>query len=38
MLRGATLPAEGQQPVEQLIAAFDPCVDYQLSIREVADA
>jgi len=38
MLHGATLPADGRQAVEQLIAAFDPCVGYELAIREVADA
>jgi coenzyme F420-reducing hydrogenase alpha subunit len=38
MLRGATLAADGQQAVEQLIAAFDPCVGTKLTIREVADA
>jgi hypothetical protein len=38
MLRGATLPADSQETVDQLIAAFDPCVGTKLTIREAADA
>ncbi len=40
MLRGAVVPLDrgGQDAVEQLIAAFDPCVGYKVTVREVADA
>jgi hypothetical protein len=38
MLRGATLAADGHDAVDQLIAAFDPCVGTKLTIREAADA
>jgi hypothetical protein len=38
MLRDATLPADAHEAIDQLIAAFDPCVGYMLSIREAADA
>jgi coenzyme F420-reducing hydrogenase alpha subunit len=40
MLRGAALAPDrgGREAVEQLIAAFDPCVGYRLTIREHADA
>jgi hypothetical protein len=40
MLRGAVLACNsgGRDAVEQLIAAFDPCVGYKLTVREVANA
>lgn len=40
MLLGAVIPLDrgGQDAVEQLIAAFDPCVGYKVTVREVADA
>jgi Ni,Fe-hydrogenase I large subunit len=38
MLRGATLAADGHDAVDQLIAAFDPCVGTKLTLREAADA
>jgi coenzyme F420-reducing hydrogenase alpha subunit len=40
MLRGAVVPLDrgGRDAVEQLIAAFDPCVGYKVTVREVADA
>jgi hypothetical protein len=40
MLCGAVLACNsgGRDAVEQLIAAFDPCVGYRLTVREVADA
>jgi coenzyme F420-reducing hydrogenase alpha subunit len=38
MLRGATLPSDAHEAIDQLIAAFDPCVGYKLTIREAADA
>ncbi|MDF3810491.1 hydrogenase assembly protein HupF, partial [Rhodopseudomonas sp. BAL398] len=38
MLRGATLQCSDRQAVDQLIAAFDPCVGYRLTLRETADA
>ena len=40
MLRDAVVPLDrgGQDAVEQLIAAFDPCVGYKVTVREVADA
>jgi coenzyme F420-reducing hydrogenase alpha subunit len=40
MLHGAAVPSDdgGRRAVERLIAAFDPCVGYQMTVREVADA
>jgi hypothetical protein len=40
MLRGATVRFDrgGRDAVEQLVAAFDPCVGYKVTVREVADA
>jgi coenzyme F420-reducing hydrogenase alpha subunit len=40
MLRGAAVKPDrgGRDAVEQLVAAFDPCVGYRLTVREVADA
>ncbi len=40
MLRGAAVPLDdgGRRAVEQLIAVFDPCVGYQMTVREVANA
>ena len=40
MLRGAVVPLDrgGRDAVEQLIAAFDPCVGFKVTVREVADA
>jgi coenzyme F420-reducing hydrogenase alpha subunit len=38
MLREARLHAGSRRAVEQLIAAFDPCVGHRLTIREAADA
>jgi coenzyme F420-reducing hydrogenase alpha subunit len=40
MLRGSTLAGNsgGRSAVEQLVAAFDPCVGYTVTVREVADA
>lgn len=40
MLRGAAVPLDdgGRRAVEQLIAVFDPCVRYKMTVREVADA
>ena len=40
MLRGATVALDhgGRDAVARLIAAFDPCVGYRLTVRELADA
>jgi len=40
MLRGATVALDrgGREAIERLIAAFDPCVGYRLTVRELADA
>jgi hypothetical protein len=40
MLRGAVLELDrgGRAAVEQLIAAFDPCVGYAVTVRELANA
>jgi Nickel-dependent hydrogenase len=40
MLRGAAVVLDrgGRTAVEQLVAAFDPCVGYRVTVREVADA
>jgi coenzyme F420-reducing hydrogenase alpha subunit len=40
MLRGATVRFDrgGRDAVAQLVAAFDPCVGYRVTVREVADA
>lgn len=40
MLRGATVECDrgGRDAVERLIAAFDPCVGYRLTVRELAHA
>jgi coenzyme F420-reducing hydrogenase alpha subunit len=39
-LRGATLGSNrgGRDAIARLIAAFDPCVGYRLTVRELADA
>lgn len=40
MLRGAAVKLDrgGREAVEQLIAAFDPCVCHKMTVRELADA
>ena len=40
MLRGATIAPDrgGRDAIERLMAAFDPCVGYRLTVREPADA
>ncbi len=40
MLHGSTLAGDSHDrtAVEQLVAAFDPCVGYKVTVREVADA
>lgn len=40
MLRGSTVALDrgGPAAVEQLVAAFDPCVGYRVTIREFTDA
>jgi hypothetical protein len=40
MLCGAAVKSDrgGRAAIEQLIAAFDPCVGYKLTVREVAHA
>ncbi len=40
MLHGARVGFDrgGRDAVERLIAAFDPCVGYKMTVRELADA